>query len=201
MASPKNLILTGTPGIGKTTLIKECAYPFVEKLGGFVTEELKEGHCREGFLLKTFQGEKRVLAKKGMASPHKLNKYGIDLSALNNVGIPALKKAQAAGQLLVIDEIGKMEMMSEPFCQFVTSALAGPLPLLATIRTKAEPFTSQVKKMSDTELLVLTRANYPEIKRRVRGWIEDKVQGQERRAGQDENEEGGDSLSSEMREN
>ena len=75
---------------------------------------------------------------------------------------------------MVVDEIGSMEMLSEQFCEEIPKVLAGPTPLLASIRQNAQPFTSQIKKMSDTQLVTLTRANFLNVKNQVRHWIEDK---------------------------
>lgn len=175
MAGPKNLIITGTPGVGKTTLIKECVYPYHDHIGGFMTEEMKEGPVRQGFLLKTFDGDSGILARKGMASKNKLNKYGVDLKVIENIGIPSMQRAASERQVIVVDEIGTMELLSQAFAEAVTQVLAGPKPLLATIRRKAEPFTSHIKKMSDTELIVLTRENFPKVKETVRAWIKEKT--------------------------
>jgi len=170
----KNLFVTGTPGIGKTTLIKECTFPFREYVGGFYTEEIKENNARMGFLLKTFSGYSGVLAAKGMKSEKKLNKYGIDLNVLDQMGTKALVEAQKDKKVVVVDEIGSMEIFSSYFCDTIAEIMGGKKPLLATIRLKAEPFTSQIKKMSDTELLQLDRENFPSIKEKVRAWLEDK---------------------------
>lgn len=168
----KNLIITGSPGVGKTTLIKECAGSFREFIGGFYTEEIRQGRERRGFLLKTFDGASGILAKKGLKSPHKLNKYGIDLKALEDLGVGALRQALNDKKIIVADEIGTMEMMSPLFCEIIGRALNGPKPLLATIRLKAEPFTAQIKKMSDTRLIVLKKETYLDIKEEVRAWLE-----------------------------
>ena len=170
----KNLIITGSPGTGKTTLIKECVNPFRDCVGGFYTEEMREGAVRKGFYLKTLEGASGILAAKGLKSKHRLNKYGVDLHVLEDLGAAAIEKAIRGSRVVVVDEIGTMEMMSSLFCEKIASALISPKPLLATIRLKAEPFTSQIKKMSDTLLLKLDRENFLEMKAQVRQWLEAK---------------------------
>ncbi len=169
----KNLIISGSPGVGKTTLIKECTLPYREAVGGFFTEEIREGSERKGFLLKTFNGASGVLAQKGLKSSAKLNKYGVDLKVLEETGVASVRRAMDDRKIVVVDEIGSMEMMSPAFCEIIAEALAGTKPLLATIRLKAEPFSSQIKKMSNTKLMVLKKENFLEVKNEVRAWLED----------------------------
>jgi nucleoside-triphosphatase len=107
-----------------------------------------------------------------MKSSHQLGKYGVDINALENVGIPALKLALEAKDMIVIDEIGSMEMMSERFRQTLLECLTSTKPVLATIRAASQPFSDQVKKFSDTQTLTLTKANYNQVKLQVRKWLD-----------------------------
>src|SRR6185437_375241 len=109
----KNLFIAGTRGVGKTQLLREATLSRKERIGGFYTEHILSGRIRKGFMIRTFDGQERMLAAQGLKSPHKLGKYGVDLNALENVGIPALKLALMSKDIIVIDEIGSMEMMSE----------------------------------------------------------------------------------------
>jgi len=171
-AVPKNLFVTGTPGVGKTTLIKECVLPFRESVGGFFTEEIRENRERRGFLLKTFSGESGILAEKGRKGKFKVNKYGVDINVLDDLGVAALQVAEKEKAVVVVDEIGTMEMLSQKFCAAIAQLLKGSKPVLATIRQKAEPFTSQIKKMGETKLISLNRDNFPVVKNEVRRWVE-----------------------------
>jgi nucleoside-triphosphatase len=167
----KNLFITGKPACGKTTLIKEAVLPYMPKIGGFYTEEIKDNNERQGFLLKSFDGASGVLAKKGMKSPHKLNKYGIDAGVLENIGIRSIKNAIAQRKIIVIDEIGSMEVISENFRKVIMEALGSSLNVLATIRYHSQPFTDEVKKMENTSMLYLSRENHIDVKNQVKAWI------------------------------
>jgi len=168
----KNLFIAGTPGVGKTTLLREVTLGKRERIGGFYTEHMLSGRIRKGFLMRTFDGQDRVLASKGLKSPHQLGKYGVDINALENVGIPALKLALQTKDLIVIDEVGAMEMMSERFRQTLLECLTSTKPVLATIRAASQPFSDQVKKFSDTETITLTKANYNQVKAQIRKWLD-----------------------------
>jgi len=171
----KNLIIAGTPGVGKTTLLREVTLSKRAHIGGFYTEHILSGRIRKGFMIRTFDGQERVLAAKGLKSPHKLGKYGVDLNALENVGVPALKLALMTKSLIVIDEIGSMEVMSERFRAVLMECLMSTKPVLATIRAASQPFSDQVKKFSDTQTLLLTKANYTAVKQQVRKWLEAQI--------------------------
>src|SRR4029077_10835627 len=119
-----------------------------------------------------FDGQERMLAATGLKSSHKLGKYGVDLNALENVGVPALKLALMSKDLIVIDEIGSMEMMSERFRETLLECLSSTKPVLATIRAASQPFSDKVKKLADTQTVLLTKSNYAPVKQQVRKWIE-----------------------------
>jgi nucleoside-triphosphatase len=171
----KNLFIAGTPGVGKTMLLREVTLSKREHIGGFYTEHILSGRIRKGFVIRTFDGQERMLASKDLKSTHKLGKYGVDLNALENVGVPALKLALMSKSVIVIDEIGSMEMMSERFRTILLECLTSTKPVLATIRTASQPFCDQVKKFSDTQTIQLTKSNYASVKQQVRKWLETQV--------------------------
>lgn len=168
----KNLFIAGTRGVGKTMLLREVTLAKKARIGGFYTEHIMSGRIRKGFMMRTFDGQERMLAAKGLKSPHQLGKYGVDLNALENVGVPALKLALESKDLIVIDEIGSMEMMSERFRMTLLECLTSTKPILATIRASSQPFSDQVKKFADTQTILLTKSNYASVKQQVRKWIE-----------------------------
>ncbi|MDI6641124.1 MAG: nucleoside-triphosphatase [Elusimicrobiota bacterium] len=195
----KNVFITSNPAVGKTRLIKEVCMPYVEYLGGFYTEEIREEPCerseggqklspqqlsnmaaqrpnkwqskRVGFKLKTFSGEEGILAYKGMKSQYRLNKYGIDLKVIEELGVKSMLAALQNKKVIVIDEIGTMECYSDLFRKTVVECLNSTKNVLATIRYKAQPFTDEVKRMANTELILLTTENYLELKQLLRSWL------------------------------
>jgi nucleoside-triphosphatase len=151
----KKLLLTGQPGCGKTTLIKRVVNDLAPSAGGFYTEEMREAGTRVGFKLITLDGKEAVFAHVDFKTPRRLGKYGLDLSALETVGIEALCTAVRARQVVVIDEIGPMEIRSAVFRDVVNEALdsSEPSGILATITARSLPFTNAIKMRRDISLV------------------------------------------------
>ena len=151
------VLITGPPGCGKTTLIRKAITKLGVAAAGFYTEEIRSAGRREGFALVTLDGRRTTLASVRIRSPHRVSRYGVDLEALETVGLPALENADA--KLLVIDEIGKMELLSPRFQEAVVRALDGATPLLASIMISRHPFADAVRSRDDVRLINLTPEN------------------------------------------
>jgi nucleoside-triphosphatase len=155
------ILLEGRPGIGKTTVARRLAEMLRRRsieLRGFTTEELREGRARVGFAVETFDGVRAVLAHVDYAGPPRVSRYGVDLKAFENVALPALEGV-AETELIVIDELGKMELASQAFCAAVEDVLAGPIPLVATIHVARHPFTDALKRRGDVEVVRVGERN------------------------------------------
>ena len=162
MTRRKKILLTGRPGSGKTTLIKRIVDKLTVPAGGFYTEEIREGSERIGFRIVTVENEEAVIAHVRFKTEHRVGKYGLELSALE-IGIEAVRKAARAGRLVVIDEIGPMEIKSSVFCDAVEEALDSGAPVLGTISARPFPFTNAVKKRRDVSLIEVRRTNREEL--------------------------------------
>jgi nucleoside-triphosphatase len=165
------LLLTGQPGSGKTALIKEALARTEVKGGGFYTEEIRTGGIRQGFRIATLDGQEAVLAHVDISSPHQVSKYRVDIGALERVGVSALRQALAESDLIVIDEIGKMELLSPRFKEVVTQAMNSGKKVLGTIMLNPHPFADEIKHHPQAEVLPLTRDNRTEVMKKVLGWI------------------------------
>ena len=108
-------LLTGRPGTGKTSLIKQAITETVLSAGGFYTEEIRVQDIRQGFRLITLDGKSITLSHIDIQSHYRVGKYGVDIDAFDKVGVSSLKQATIGCQLVVVDEIGKMELFSVIF--------------------------------------------------------------------------------------
>jgi len=165
------LLLTGKPGTGKTALIKEALARSKVKGRGFYTEEIRTGGIRQGFRIVTLDGQEAILAHVDISSPHQVGKYKVDTVALDRVGVSALYRALKESDLVIIDEIGKMELLSPQFKEAVTQALDSGNRVLGTIMLNPHPFADEIKRHPEVEVLLMTRDNRTEVMKKVLNWI------------------------------
>jgi nucleoside-triphosphatase len=125
------------------------------EIGGFYTLDVRRNNERIGFSINTLDGRRGRLAEVGLVSRYRLGKYGIDMASFENVALNALEEAITRKQLVVIDEIGFMELKSQRFQQLVTRALDSSSPVLATIMRKAFYFADDIKKHNDVQLITM----------------------------------------------
>ena len=153
-----NILLTGRPRIGKTTLIKKLIDSVSLSKGGFYTEEIREEKERIGFLLVTIDGEKTILASVETKSPYRVGKYNVDVDEFEKIGVEAVKKAIPSKELIIIDEIGKMELFSKKFRGVVIQAL-NTGRVLATIKKGSGSFIDEIKSRKDVKVLEVSFKN------------------------------------------
>ncbi|MFC1928724.1 NTPase [Chloroflexota bacterium] len=165
-------LLTGRPGTGKTSLIKQVATQVKGKAGGFYTEEIRSRGVREGFRLVTLDGEDAILAHINIHSPYQVSKYGVDIDTLDRIGVTALHKAAQQCDLVVIDEIGKMELFSANFREIVSQIIGGGKRVLGTIMLNPNQWADAIKRQPQVNLITLTRENYQSVLAELLDWLE-----------------------------
>ena len=131
--------------------------------GGFFTQELRQDSQRIGFKITTLEGKEGILAKKGFKSRFRLGKYGINLKHLEEIGVAAIEEAIRTKRVVVIDEIGKMELFSSNFRNAVLRALDSKKRILGTIQMSDIPFLKQIKARPDTTILEIKPDKKKEI--------------------------------------
>ncbi len=164
-------LLTGIPGTGKTRLIKEAIAGIGSKAGGFYTEELRSGGVRQGFKLITLDGQSAILAHVKIRSRYQVGKYGVDIDSLDRVGVAALRQAVRQCDLVVIDEIGKMELLSADFKKTVSEIIDSGKRVLGTIMLNSHRWADAIKRRPQVDLVPLTGANYHQISTELRDWL------------------------------
>ncbi len=153
------ILITGAPGIGKTTLIIRLS----EKLKslnpiGFFTSEIRKNNIRVGFELISPDGRKFIFSHVEIDSPLRVGKYGVDISAFENF-LESTDFLNPACNLILIDEIGKMECFSIKFKHLIEDLLKGEKSLIATIALRGEGFIHEVKEHPRVKSFELTRRN------------------------------------------
>ncbi len=171
----KALLLTGEPGCGKTTIIKEALSVAGKSAGGFYTEEIRSRGSRLGFRIITLDGKSAVLAHTDVRSPHRVSKYGVDTDNIDGIAVPALKEAIHSKDVVVIDEIGKMELFSQSFRDTVLEALDSEKKVLGTIMLVSHPWADKIKQRPCVEVIKVTRFNRGEVLDKVLAWLKTAV--------------------------
>ncbi|MDH5695261.1 MAG: NTPase [Dehalococcoidia bacterium] len=164
-------LLTGQPGTGKTSLLKQAIAGMKGKAGGFYTEEIRSQELRQGFRLVTLDGRSAILAHIYFHSPYRVSKYGVDVDSLDKVGVSAINQAAEEYDLVVIDEIGKMELFSAKFREAVSHILKSEKRLLGTIMLSPNPFADAIKRQPQVNVITVTRANHPQVLEELRDWL------------------------------
>jgi nucleoside-triphosphatase len=159
-----NLLLTGKPGCGKTTLV--CRV--LERLGnrrpaGFYTREIRRRGRRLGFEAVGLGGTSTVLAHVEHRTGVRVGRYGVDLRGFEPLVRRELSRPPGEVDLFVIDEIGPMECHSRLFVQCATNVLDGAAPVLASIASAGGGFMAEVRSRPDVELLTVSVANRDEL--------------------------------------
>ncbi len=169
--TPHILLVTGAPGIGKTTALRTVAEGLSNaRICGFYTEELRAQGVRCGFRLVGFDGTEGIIAHVDFPYPQRVGKYGVDVAAVDRLARATLTRDQDCAVYLV-DEIGKMECFASGFVAAMRPLLDADKPLLATISKKGDGFIEEVKARSDIELLEVTRANRDALPADVLNWL------------------------------
>jgi nucleoside-triphosphatase len=158
----KNLLLTGQPGVGKTTLLIKLVERFRRyAVTGFYTEEIREGRVRVGFRVVALNGSSAVFAHKGYHTDPRLRvgRYGIKPEVFEALALPHLEADRKNAALVFVDEIAKMELISGPFKEQIWDLLDSSRPLVATIALRGAGFVKHVKARADVELITVTQRN------------------------------------------
>ncbi|RZF48826.1 hypothetical protein LSTR_LSTR003206 [Laodelphax striatellus] len=174
--SIRQILLTGSPGVGKTTLVVSvCSVLSTSQISlkGFYTQESRIGSSRIGFDVITVDGKTRgILARKfhgdSAQRKPKVGPYEVELSSFESIALPALEMGSPSenkNSIMIIDEIGKMEMFSRQFEKRVREIFRDERCLvLATVPSVAKlPLVESLKALDSSFLIEVTRENRNEL--------------------------------------
>jgi nucleoside-triphosphatase len=170
----RHILLTGSPGSGKSTVLS-AVVPRLRAAGwsafGFWTPEIRRGRRREGFAIELLDGQRQLLASRDRPGPPRVGAYGVQVEAIDQLAVPELERGVAAtadGRIvLVMDEIGKMELCSDAFRRAVLAGLDSEARVLGTIMAARHPFADAVKSRADVGLLTVTQDNRDALPQRI----------------------------------
>lgn len=167
----KNILITGAPGVGKTTLIKKISQELKDSHpAGFFTSEIRKKGIREGFELESLDGRTAILSHTGIKSPYRIGKYRVDVKCFEEF-LGAIPFFDLETGLIIIDEIGKMECMSEKFTELIERILDSGKPVLATIGLKGAGLVAEIKKRDDVRLFDLSTGNRDPLLTEILGYF------------------------------
>jgi nucleoside-triphosphatase len=151
--------LTGKPGAGKTTLVQiTVARMSSANMAGFYTAEIRSKGSRLGFELQGLDGTRRILAHVDIKSRHHVGKYGVDTEGFEQF-LENLELLSPDIELIVIDEIGRMELFSTHFRRLIHDVLSSDKQVLASIALKGKGYIQAIKSRPDIHLIEVTKAN------------------------------------------
>ncbi len=159
------IFLTGKPGSGKSFVIEKIVEKLKQKgikVGGFITPEIREGGKRIGFCVKDiYSNEVGILASKDIKIGPKFGSYGINLEDFERVALKAIEFALNECDIIIIDEIGKMEFFSKNFKEKVAQLILLEKPLIAVLHRS---FLGKFKDFGEIiEVTVKNRNKLPDL--------------------------------------
>jgi nucleoside-triphosphatase THEP1 len=154
----KNILLTGPPRCGKSTLVEKLVRQLNRPLTGFFTRELREKGRRVGFSITTLDGKEGILAHENSKSQKRVGKYGVNVGDLARIAVPSMIPS-GAEQIVLIDEIGKMECLSPIFRETLAKVLDSENLVIGSIAQKGDAFIEKIKERKDVLLVIVSEKN------------------------------------------
>ena len=156
--------ITGLPGSGKTYVLLRVIEMLKDDeliIGGMIDEPLTDGRHKIGFSVRNIMtGETQVFANASIESKIMIGKIGIDLAKFEEIGIVAIREACEKCDIIVIDEVGKMEVESQAFVDAVKEALDVDKPMILTLHKKSRnPLLQDIRRRDDVRILEVTPTN------------------------------------------
>ncbi len=171
----RTLILSGTPGIGKTTLIKAVIKELGDQAGGFFSEEILGPGGRKGYKLVTLDGQWGIMAHADFKSKSNFGRFGVETHIIDKLGAGAINAALTDKPIVVIDEIGKNTMFSSQFQSAAVKAVGSPKVVLATAMSDNHPWLMALKAFPGVTVWEVTKKNRTALVKQVLEWVETAV--------------------------
>lgn len=169
-------LLTGPPGIGKSTVVSRVIYLVRTKgyaVGGCLTKERRSGRERTGFtIVDLMSGLEATLASSQSSLGPRVGRYRVDVKGLAEVGASALMHAATGAEFIVIDELGPMELTSPEFKNAAEACFNSGRPILAVVHyTMKDPLIDHLRALQNKQLVEVTLENRDGLAVRLAGEI------------------------------
>jgi len=158
----KNILFTGPPRCGKSTLIEKVVCRIEKPATGFFTREIREKGKRVGFSINALNGNKGILAHRTIITRFRVGKYGVNLNHIDRIAVPSMTP-NSPDEIVVIDEIGKMECFSPLFRQTLIKILDSKNKVIGSIAQKGDKFIEKIKEREDVLLVRVSEKNRDEL--------------------------------------
>ena len=171
----RHLLITGLPGTGKTTLLMELVRRFARLTpAGFYTEEVREEGMRRGFRLTSLDGREGILSDVNFGGRYRVGRYGVDVEGFETF-LTSLDLLSHPSPLIFIDEIGRMECLSQRFARLAETLFSSEKTVVATVARQGEGLIREVKLRPDSRLVEVTPANRQALKEELGRWLEKRL--------------------------
>ncbi|MEM4462093.1 MAG: NTPase [Candidatus Bathyarchaeia archaeon] len=160
------IFLTGRPGIGKTTVVLETAKLLSRlgiRIGGMVSFEVRESGVRVGFRVKDIStGLEGWLAHVSFTSGPRIGRYRVSIEEFESIGVKAILDAlnDESMKVVVVDEVGPMELISRRFKDAIYRLLKSSKSILGTLHYRCDdPLARHIRYMNGVEVVEVTLDN------------------------------------------
>ena len=158
------IFVTGRPGVGKTSVLLRAVNGLKNRgylIGGMISRDVREGGIRVGFEITDFStGQRGWLAHVNQLSGPQVSKYRVNLTDLDAIGVGSILDAIRNADIIIVDEIGPMELFSSAFRDAVVQAVESNKPFLGTIHFGLrDSFINNIRKRADAEIFEVTYEN------------------------------------------
>ncbi len=148
---------------------------FGYKVGGFYTREIRDKRGRVGFGITSLDGSSGILADlKVTSNMPRVGRYRVHLEEFERVGVASVNQAIKDAEVIIVDEIGKMELFSPGFCRVVRLALDSSKPLIGTLGQIRHPLITEINERSDVRQMTLFKDNHNQLLQEIIGWVKEK---------------------------
>ncbi len=145
MNHPVKIFLTGSKGAGKSSIIRAILAEFHGRAGGFYTQRLLARDLVVGYEFCAIHGDRRCFASIYPNGHAKQGRYFVDVEVFDTLGVHTLLEARQQAELIVMDELGRMEANAKRFREAVESCLDAKTPICGVVQRQS-PFFEMIRR-------------------------------------------------------